>query len=64
MFFACCSYTLECNYNTGRVVNVIPPACGDEGRATPPPIAGFPPKYTPAHYEDVRRGFPSVLTIL
>ncbi|KAK7492909.1 hypothetical protein BaRGS_00015856 [Batillaria attramentaria] len=47
------SYTLECNYNTGRLVNPIPPANGDDGRATPPPLAGFPPKYMPAHYEDV-----------
>ncbi|VDH95469.1 Hypothetical predicted protein [Mytilus galloprovincialis] len=39
------SYTLECNYNTGRMVNPVPPAHGDEGRATPPPMAGFP-KYT------------------
>ncbi|XP_064624657.1 cytosolic carboxypeptidase-like protein 5 isoform X2 [Lineus longissimus] len=47
------SYTLECNYNTGRMVNSVPPASGDDGRATPPPLAGFPPKYTMAHYEDV-----------
>lgn len=47
------SYTLECNYNTGRLVNPVPPAYGDEGRATPPPTASFPPKYTIAHYEEV-----------
>ncbi|XP_074640574.1 cytosolic carboxypeptidase-like protein 5 isoform X1 [Tubulanus polymorphus] len=47
------SYTLECNYNTGRMVNSIPPAYGDNGKATPPPLAGFPPKYTMNHYEDV-----------
>ncbi|XP_056018898.1 cytosolic carboxypeptidase-like protein 5 isoform X4 [Ostrea edulis] len=49
------SYTLECNYNTGRMVNPVPPAQGDDGRATPPPIAGFPPKYTQAHFEEVGR---------
>ncbi|KAL3867842.1 hypothetical protein ACJMK2_040688, partial [Sinanodonta woodiana] len=49
------SYTLECNYNTGRMVNPVPPAHGDDGRATPPPLAGFPPKYTEVHFEDVGR---------
>ena len=34
------SYTLECNYNTGRTVNCIPQAVHDNGRATPPPAAG------------------------
>ncbi|XP_035279847.1 cytosolic carboxypeptidase-like protein 5 isoform X1 [Anguilla anguilla] len=49
------SYTLECNYNTGRCVNTIPPACHDNGRATPPPPPAFPPKYTPEIYEQVGR---------
>lgn len=49
------SYTLECNYNMGRMVNPVPPAYGDDGRATPPPIAGFPLRYTQAHYEEVGR---------
>ena len=49
----CASYTLECNYNTGRIINHIPMASGDLGRATPPPLAGTPPKYTPSHYEEV-----------
>lgn len=31
------SFTLECNFNTGRVVNGIPMASRDAGRATPPP---------------------------
>ncbi len=31
------SYTLECNFNTGRVVNGVPMASRDAGRATPPP---------------------------
>ncbi|KAM6954173.1 cytosolic carboxypeptidase-like protein 5 [Aplochiton taeniatus] len=49
------SYTLECNYNTGRTVNTIPPACHDNGRATPPPPPAFPPKYTPEIFEQVGR---------
>ncbi|XP_046729189.1 cytosolic carboxypeptidase-like protein 5 isoform X2 [Silurus meridionalis] len=49
------SYTLECNYNTGRLVNTIPPACHDNGRATPPPPSTFPPKYTPEIFEQVGR---------
>ncbi len=38
------SYTLECNFNTGRVVNAIPMASRDGGRATPPPVYDHPPK--------------------
>lgn len=49
------SYTLECNYNTGRFMNSIAPATMDDGRATPPQVAGFPPKYSIAHFEDVGR---------
>ncbi|XP_071483776.1 cytosolic carboxypeptidase-like protein 5 [Diadema antillarum] len=49
------SYTLECNYNSGRFVNSLAPASNDEGRATPPPLAGYPPKYGPQHYEEVGR---------
>ncbi|CAK8679641.1 unnamed protein product [Clavelina lepadiformis] len=49
------SYTVECNYNTGRTVNCIPQASHDNGRATPPPAAGFPPKYTPEIFEEVGR---------
>ncbi|KAM3860913.1 cytosolic carboxypeptidase-like protein 5 [Diretmus argenteus] len=49
------SYTLECNYNTGRTMNTIPPACHDNGRATPPPPPSFPPKYTPEIFEQVGR---------
>ncbi|TRY64129.1 hypothetical protein TCAL_08225 [Tigriopus californicus] len=48
------SYTLECNFNTGRVVNPIPSASRDAGRATPPPpLEATPPKYDPFIYEDV-----------
>ncbi|XP_029966226.1 cytosolic carboxypeptidase-like protein 5 isoform X2 [Salarias fasciatus] len=49
------SYTLECNYNTGKTMNTIPPACHDNGRATPPPPSTFPPKYTPEIFEQVGR---------
>uniref|UniRef100_A0A146NPI0 Cytosolic carboxypeptidase-like protein 5 n=1 Tax=Fundulus heteroclitus TaxID=8078 RepID=A0A146NPI0_FUNHE len=49
------SYTLECNYNTGKTMNSIPPACHDNGRASPPPPSSFPPKYTPEIFEQVGR---------
>lgn len=49
------SYTLECNYNTGKSMNSIPPACHDNGRASPPPPPSFPPKYTPEIFEQVGR---------
>lgn len=47
------SYTLECNYNTGRSVNSIPVACHDNGRASPPPPPAFPSKYTVELFEQV-----------
>lgn len=34
-------------------MNTIPPACHDNGRATPPPPPSFPPKYTPEIFEQV-----------
>ncbi|ESO03726.1 hypothetical protein HELRODRAFT_191938 [Helobdella robusta] len=50
------SYTLECNYNTGRLTNLIPHASGDSGRATPPPSTGIiPQKYNISHFEEVGR---------
>ncbi|XP_069661465.1 cytosolic carboxypeptidase-like protein 5 isoform X1 [Haliaeetus albicilla] len=49
------SYTLECNYNTGRSVNSIPVACHDNGRASPPPLPAFPSKYTVELFEQVGR---------
>ncbi|XP_075057148.1 cytosolic carboxypeptidase-like protein 5 isoform X2 [Mixophyes fleayi] len=49
------SYTLECNYNTGRCVNTIPAACHDNGRASPPPPPAFPPKYTTNIFQQVGR---------
>ena len=51
IFFS--SYTLECNYNCGRMVNSLAPATCDGGCATPPPGPGFPPKYTPEIFEEV-----------
>ncbi|XP_077567164.1 cytosolic carboxypeptidase-like protein 5 isoform X2 [Stigmatopora nigra] len=49
------SYTLECNYNTGKALNAIPAACHDNGRATPPVVPTFPLKYTPEIFEQVGR---------
>ncbi|NWH57007.1 CBPC5 protein, partial [Geococcyx californianus] len=49
------SYTLECNYNTGRSVNSIPVACHDNGRASPPPTPAVPAKYTVELFEQVGR---------
>lgn len=48
------SYTLECNYNTGRSVNSIPGACHDNGRASPPPPPAFPSRYTVELFEQVQ----------
>ncbi|XP_052749230.1 cytosolic carboxypeptidase-like protein 5 isoform X2 [Galleria mellonella] len=55
------SYTLECNYNTGRLVNVLPPAVRDmpaPASATASASAAataLPPKYTPHIFEEVGR---------
>jgi hypothetical protein len=49
-------YTLEANYNSGRQVNSLAPATMDDGCATPPPLAGYPPRFTVAVYEEVGRG--------
>lgn len=43
-------YTLECNYNTGRYVNVLPARGKDKA---PRAVNLVPPKYTPAHFEEV-----------
>ena len=51
------SYTLECNFNTGRIVNPVPtpnPSASGCGRITPPiTTEGLPPVYDPLIYEDV-----------
>lgn len=49
------SYTLECNYNTGKIINPVAPANGDNGRASPLTVIGIPPKYTPSIFENVGR---------
>ena len=45
------SYTLECNYNTGRIVNTLPPSLKDK----PNPVSSLmvPPKYNPQVFEEV-----------
>lgn len=45
------SYTLECNYNTGRIVNTLPPTIKDNGKPSVNPVV--PPKYTPQIFEEV-----------
>lgn len=47
------SYTLECNYNTGRTYNPVPPSPLDQRKSPQTPLSS-PPKYTPAIFEDVR----------
>ncbi|KAJ8984892.1 hypothetical protein NQ317_002732 [Molorchus minor] len=39
------SYTLECNYNTGRIVNVLPPTIREPGGKVH--TLSVPPKFTP-----------------
>ncbi|XP_023718952.1 cytosolic carboxypeptidase-like protein 5 isoform X1 [Cryptotermes secundus] len=48
------SYTLECNYNTGRLVNILPP-CMKEIKNSPAVALLVPPKYTPQVFEEVGR---------
>ncbi|XP_076655541.1 cytosolic carboxypeptidase-like protein 5 isoform X1 [Halictus rubicundus] len=57
------SYTLECNYNSGRLVNTIPTRVRDGINKTMPPIF-VPPKYTPAVFEAVGAALgPSILDL-
>lgn len=49
------SYTLECNYNTGRLVNVLPPTVREGSGASPTSSNSLPPKYTPHIFEEVGR---------
>lgn len=44
------SYTLECNYNSGRLVNILPPPVR-EINAKPHTLL-VPPKYTPQIFEE------------
>ena len=46
------SYTLECNYNTGRLVNTVP-ARVKEGLHKIRGQLFVPPKYNPAIFEEV-----------
>lgn len=56
------SYTLECNYNTGKSVNILPPR-GKEP-VTAKVQSPVPPKYTPAVFEEVGRALgPSILDL-
>lgn len=44
------SYTLECNYNTGRTVNLVGPRSSHSLQSG---ISNIPPKFTPSIFEDV-----------
>ncbi|XP_073993304.1 cytosolic carboxypeptidase-like protein 5 isoform X1 [Rhodnius prolixus] len=48
------SYTLECNYNTGKKMNSVPPLPHTLDKKTPGTYTN-PPKYTPAIYEETGR---------
>ncbi|XP_064104893.1 cytosolic carboxypeptidase-like protein 5 [Macrobrachium nipponense] len=48
------SYTLECNYNTGRTYNPTPPSPLDH-RKNPQGSLPTPPKYNPSVFEDCGR---------
>ena len=50
------SYTLECNYNSGRLVNTIPARVRDGVNRTMTHIF-VPPKYTPTVFEAVKYFF-------
>ncbi|XP_078036951.1 cytosolic carboxypeptidase-like protein 5 isoform X2 [Augochlora pura] len=57
------SYTLECNYNSGRLVNTVPTRVRDGVNKNVPPIF-VPPKYTPAVFEAVGAALgPSILDL-
>lgn len=48
------SYTLECNYNSGRHVNTITTATMDSGRCSPPQNGSpIPHKLTSLDFEEV-----------
>ncbi|XP_015589458.1 cytosolic carboxypeptidase-like protein 5 isoform X2 [Cephus cinctus] len=55
------SYTLECNYNSGRLVNSIPAKIRDGSNKNQAHMF-VPPKYTPAVFEEVGAALgPSIL---
>lgn len=47
------SYTLECNYNSGRLVNTVPARVRDGVNKTMTNLF-VPPKYTPGVFEGVK----------
>ncbi|XP_032665889.1 cytosolic carboxypeptidase-like protein 5 [Odontomachus brunneus] len=58
------SYTLECNYNSGRLVNTIPARVRDGVNKTVSHMF-VPPKYTPAVFEAVGAALgPSILDLI
>lgn len=48
------SYTLECNYNTGRLINALPPSIRETNSKNIHTLH-VPPKYTPHVFEEVGR---------
>ena len=48
-------YTVEANYVSSRLLARVPPASGDDGRASPPSRNLHPVKYTPEVLNDVGR---------
>ena len=48
-------YTVEANYVSSRLLARVPPASGDDGRASPPSRSLHPVKYTPEVLNDVGR---------
>ncbi|XP_058123596.1 uncharacterized protein LOC131294776 [Anopheles ziemanni] len=56
------SYTLECNYNTGKCVNILPPRGKEIVAKTTHTLV--PPKYVPAVFEEVGKALgPSILDL-
>jgi len=55
------SYTLECNYNTGKCVNTLPAPMRECLDKRPLPNLIIPPKYTPYIYEEVGRSILSAV---
>ncbi|XP_017877707.1 cytosolic carboxypeptidase-like protein 5 isoform X2 [Ceratina calcarata] len=57
------SYTLECNYNSGRLVNTVPARIRDGVNKNMTPMF-VPPKYTPGVFEGVGAALgPSILDL-
>lgn len=52
------SYTLECNYNTGNIVNVLPPTIKEVYSKEMNTLL-VPPKYTPDIFEEVGKALAS-----